>query len=316
MNAQSPVLRTPHSKSAFTLIELMVSIAVLGLLGGMVMQLLGSASRLTTNSRKTGDCDTEARFVMDQISADLSRRVRRPDVDAFVGKEKGDDRLYFFAETPGYSPTLSPQDRSTISLVGYRIQAPATEGGRFTLQRYARALPWESKGNEIAMPFVALTGNPLKPLPATTLMGSSGNGGDGSFPRVLAGNKAEDIYYQTIGENIVRFEISLLRKPDLSNPTRPKNARLLLDSETPKELAEFGFSNISALVISIAVVDTQAGLRVSQATINALELGDTDSAVFPKYPLDQWNQAFQSKSSSLPKALSNGIRFYQRAIQM
>jgi prepilin-type N-terminal cleavage/methylation domain-containing protein len=316
MNAQSPPPRTLHAKSAFTLIELMVSIAVLGLLGGMVMQLLGSASRLTTNSRKTGDCDTEARFVLDQISADLSRRVRRPDVDAFVGKEKGDDRLYFFAETPGYSPTLSAQDRSTISLVGYRLQAPATEGGRFSLQRYARALPWGSTASEAAMPFVVLTGTPRKPLPATTLKGTTGTGAGGSFPKVLAGDKAEDIYYQTIGENIVRFEISLLRKPDLSNPLRPKDARLLLDAETPNELAEFGFSNISALVITIAVVDMQAGLRATQATINGLELGDTIPTTFPLYPLDQWNQTFQTKASSLPKTLSSGIRFYQRAIQM
>ena len=316
MNAQSPVPRTVQAQSGFTLIELMVSIAVLGLLGGMVMQLLGSASRLTTNSRKTGDCDTEARFVLDQISADLSRRVRRPDVDAFVGKEKGDDRLYFFGETPGYSPTLTAQDRSTISLVGYRLQQPTTQGNRFALQRYARALPWESTAKETAMPFVVLAGNPREPLPATTLKGSSGTGTGGSFPSVLAGDKAEDIYYQTIGENIVRFEISLLRKPDLSNPSRPKDARLLLDSETPNELAAFGFSNISALVISIAVVDTQAGLRVSQATINALELGDTNPTAFPLYPLDQWNQAFQAKAGSLPKALSSGIRFYQRAIQL
>jgi hypothetical protein len=90
----------------------------------------------------------------------------------------------------------------------------------------------------------------------------------------------------------------------------------LSDLETPDELAEFGFSNLSALIITIAVVDSQAGLRASQDTIKTLELGDTDSAAFPEYPLDQWNKTFQTKASSLPKALSSGIRFYQRAIQL
>ncbi len=316
MDAHLPVHRSSRASAAFTLIELMVSIAVLGLLGGMVMQLLGSASRLTSNSRKTGDCDTEARFVLDQISADLSRRVRRPDVDAFVGKLKGDDLLYFFGETPGYSPTLTAQERSTISLVGYRLKAPTEEGGHYALQRYARALPWASTTKDIAMPFVVLTGTPSKPLPATTLSGSSGTGAGGSFPKVLSQDKAEDVYYQTIGENIVRFEISLLRKPNFSNPAKPVPARLLSDAEVPAELAQYGFSNISALIVTIGVVDAQSSLRVSASAINSLELSDTMPAGFPLYPLDQWNKVFLGKLNSLPKTLSGGLRFYQRAIQM
>lgn len=308
--------RSSRSNAGFTLIELMVSIAVLGLLGGMVMQLLGSASRLTSNSRKAGDCDTEAHFVLDQISADLSRRVRRPDVDAFVGKTKGDDRLYFFAETPGYSPSLTAQERSTISLVGYRLQPPAQDGGRYILQRYARALPWASTSTEVAMPFVVLTGNPSKPELATTLAGSNGTGTGGSFPKVLGQDKAEDIYYQTVGENVVRFEISLLRKPNFSNPARPVAARLLADTEIPQELAQYGFSNISSLIVTIAVIDTQSGLRTSTSAINGLELPDTTPADFPLYPLDQWNKAFLGKINSLPKPLSSGLRFYQRAVQM
>jgi prepilin-type N-terminal cleavage/methylation domain-containing protein len=315
MKARLLLNRSPHAANAFTLIELMVSIAVLGLLGGMVMQLLASATRITSNSRRVGDCDTEARFALDQISADLSRRVRRPDVDAFVAKLKGDDRLYFFAETPGYSPNLSSQDRSTISLVGYRLQVPSEAGGRYLLQRYARALPWTSTATEAAMPFVVLTGTPpTKPLAATTLGGSTGTGSGGSFPKVLGQDKAEDIYYQTVGENIVRFEISLLRKPNLSNPARPVAARLLSDAEIPAELAQFGLSNIASLVVTIAVIDDQASLRISTGAINSLELQDTVPADFPLYPLDQWNKSLLAKINSLPKNLAGGLRFYQRVI--
>lgn len=308
--------RPAPPNAGFTLIELMVSIAVLGLLGGMVMQLLGSASRLTTNARKAGDCDTEARFVLDQISADLSRRVRRPDVDACLSKNKGDDRLYFFAETPGYSPKLAAQERSTASLVGYRLMAPAEEGGRYTLQRYARALPWTSTETETAMPFVVLTGTPPKPLPATTLGGVSGAGTGGSFPKVVTQDKSEDIYYQTLGENIVRFEISLLKKPDLSNRDRPRPARLLTDAEIPAELAQYGFSNVSALIVSIAVLDSQASARISATAIDGLALQDSVPTDFPLYPVDQWNKAFLGKINSLPKNLAGGLRFYQRSIQM
>lgn len=233
-----------------------------------------------------------------------------------MGKTKGDDRIYFFAETPGYSPTLTAQERSTISLVGYRLQAPAQDGGRYTLQRYARALPWSSTSTEVAMPFVVLTGSPSKPVPATTLAGSSGTGTGGSFPKVLSQDKAEDAYYQTVGENIVRFEISLLRKPNFSNPAKPVAARLLTDTETPAELAQYGFSNISAVVVTIAVIDTQSSMRASTSVINELELPDTTPADFPLYPLDQWNKAFLGKINSIPKSLSGGLRFYQRVVQM
>jgi prepilin-type N-terminal cleavage/methylation domain-containing protein len=316
MALHSSLPRNRRGTSAFTLIELMVSIAVLGLLGGMVMQLLGSASRLTSNSRKTGDCDTEARFVLDQISADLSRRVRRPDVDAFVAKLKGDDRLYFFSETPGYSPKLALQDRSTVSLVGYRLQAPSNAGGSYILQRYARALPWVGTTTETAMPFVVLSGNPPKPLPATTLAGASATGAGGSFPRVLGQDSGEDIYYQTIGENIVRFEVSLLRKPNLSNPARPVAARLLSDAEIPVELSQFGFSNISAIVVTIAVVDSESKNRLSPSLIDSLAFQDTTPADFPLYPLDRWNSSFTAKAATLPKAVTGGLRLYQRIIQM
>lgn len=316
MAARKFIHRKSSADAGFTLIELMVSIAVLGLLGGMVMQLLGSASRLTTNSRKTGDCDTEARFVLDQISADLSRRVRRPDVDAFVAKLKGDDRLYFFSETPGYSPTLKAQERSTVSLVGYRLQVPTSGGGPYTLQRYARALPWASTPSETALPFVVLSGTSNNPLPATTLAGASQTGSGGTFPKVLGQDKSEDIYYQSIGGNVIRFEISLLRKPNLSTPAKPVPARVLADAEIPLELSKFGFSNVSAVIVTIAVVDPGASLRTTSSTVEGLALQDTNPTDFPLYPLDKWNKTFLSKAGSLPKPLANGVRFYQRIIQM
>ena len=280
------------------------------------MQLLGSASRITSNSRKIGDCDTEARFVLDQISADLARRVRRPDVDAYIAKLKGDDRLYFFSETPGYSPSLAAQNRSTVSLVGYRVLPPANAGGSYVLQRYARSLPWVSTSSEKAMPFVVLTGNPPQPLASTTLAGASSDGTGGSYPKVLSQDNSENIYYQTVGENIVRFEISLLRKPNLSDPSAPVAARLLNDTEIPAELSRFGFSNISSLIITIAVVDSDSKMRISPSMVDSLALQDTNPTDFPLYPLDQWNRSFLAKANSLPKTIAGGIRFYQRVIQL
>ena len=302
----------------------MVSISVLAVLGGLVAQLMSSTSRLTANSKQSSECDTEARYALTQISADLARRVRRPDVDALVKKMVGNDEMFLFSETSGYAPNLTdPSDankstnRSPISLVGYRVQT-VEKGGLplMELQRYARALPWTSTSDDKALPFVVLTGSPPSPLPASTLAGTDGKGGGGSFPEAVAGAQSESLYFQPIAQNIIRFEISLLRKPDMSDPAAPKAARLLSDAEIPGELSKNGFSNISAIVVSLAILDTQSAAKTRPQDIDELDLEDSNSNDFPEYPVDKWNTKFKEKISSLPRYLASGIHFYQRVIAL
>lgn len=320
--------RSPQRlKQGFTLVELMVSITVLAMLGGLVMQLMGSASKLTSTSKLSSDCDTEARYALNQIAADLAHRVRRPDVDAFVDKATGDDRIYFFSETPGYSPTLSATERSDVSLVGYRIKGSKNTFGKtvYKLERYARALPWNAD-KETPMPFVILDSSG-KPLPASTLVGKGG-GSNGSFEKVTTQAASEDLYYQPIAENVVRFEISLLHKPiqPIANSqtftpswilpdAKLKNAA---DSASPNdnELSRNGFANISAVVVTLAVLDSQNALKVTEDDITQTKskLDDTAPNDFPKYPLDSWNSTFLSNANSWKKPITNGLRFYQRVI--
>lgn len=300
--------------SGFTLVELMVSISVLAILGGLVAQLMSSASRLTSTSKQSSDCDTEARYALSQISSDLARRVRRPDVDAFVGKADGNDKFFLFSEVAGYAPTLDAVSRSTVSLVGYRIKTVPKGIGAQTgleLQRYARALPWVvSEGNK-PLPFITISGTPPVPFPASTLAGTNGKGAGGSFPTVLADDPTEDVYFQTLAQNVVRFEVSLLKKWDGTN-----EAKLLADAEIPIELSTNGFSNITAIIISIAVLDSRNALKVTQADIDKLVLENTDPTSSTKYPLDKWNETLKEKINSLPKPLVNGIHFYQRVISL
>ena len=302
----------------------MVSITVLAMLGGLVMQLMGSASKLTSTSKLSSDCDTEARYALNQIAADLAHRVRRPDVDAFIDKATGDDRLYLFSETPGYSPTLSATERSNVSLVGYRIKESKTTFGKtvYKLERYARALPWNA-GTETPMPFVILDSSG-KPLPASTLVGKGGGSG-GSFEKVTSQAASEDLYYQPIAENVMRFEISLLHKPIATSPTSTAawivpDAKLTKAADTAapneNELSRYGFANISAVVVTLAVLDSQNAIKVTDDDITQLKskLDDTAPNDFPKYPLDSWNSTFISNANSWKKPITNGLRLYQRVI--
>ena len=310
--------------AGFTLVELMVSISVLAVLGGLVAQLMSSTSRLTANSKQSSECDTEARYALSQISADLSRRVRRPDVDALVKKKAGNDEFFLFSETAGYAPNLTEakdaskaKNRSTVSLIGYRIQ-PVQKGGitLMELQRYARALPWTSTSNDKALPFVSMSGSPAVPLPASTLAGTDGQGAGGSFPEVVNGVATEDIYYQPIAQNVVRFEVSVLYKPDMSDQAAPKQAFLLSDAKVVEEISRNGFSNISAIVVSLVILDAQSAVKTKQQDIDDLELEDSNPSDFPEYPADRWNAKFKEKLPKLPKHLASGIHFYQRVISL
>lgn len=302
----------------------MVSISVLAMLGGLVAQLMSSTSKLTSNSKQASEADTEARYALSQMSADLGRRVRRPDVDALVKKTDGNDELFFFSETSGFAPALTdpsdpskPANRSPISLIGYRIAKVQKGAFQFyELQRYARALPWVSADQDKAMPFIILTGTPPAPLPSSILAGSDGKGMQGSFPKAVGGDPEEERFFQPIAQNVIRFEVSVLQKPvkDPSDPTKYLAAKLLSDDQIRTELSTNGFANIASVVISLAIVDTQCAAKLTEQDLGALNLQNTSTVDFPMYPVEKWNEMLKQNVSALPKYLRSGIHFYQRVI--
>ena len=314
MNTSRTVHASPRVRSSgFTLIELLVAVSVLAILCSLVLQLMSSTTKLTGNSRQATDCDTEARYALNQIAADLTHRIRRQDVDSFVNKKAGDDRLYFFAETPGYAPELDPAQRSNISLVGYRL---LQRERNFTLQRYARALPWITDGANVAMPYVLMDATTNMSVGATTLVGA--------FPKIDSDDASEDDFYQTIGENIVRFEVSLIQKPTTSGLTSAPAVMLADGKKIEEELPNYGLTRISAVVITLAIIDPQNMARLGPEPIKAFvssEIFDTQppdsgSGSGLKLPLEAWNHEFVSQMATLPKPLSLGLRFYQRVINL
>jgi prepilin-type N-terminal cleavage/methylation domain-containing protein len=303
------------SSSGFTLLELMVAISILVMLCGLVMQLMGSATRLTSTSKQASDCDAEARFALAQVAHDLGHRIRRSDVDAFVDKSKGNDRFFFFSETPGWAPNLREQDKpSTASLVGYRVYNPPGTSS-YQLQRLAKGLPWTSS-TERSLPFVALD-SIQRPIPSTTLAGPGGNGAGGTFPNVLTNKQSEDRFYQVLAENVIRFEVTLLRKPDPLNPSLLNASPVIPNNETVIELASYGFSRLSAVVISLAIVDSQNMAKLSAEDLAPMNsFGDTNPTEYPLLPVDLWNTTFSQQSSGWARPLKSGIRFYQRTISL
>src|ERR1700730_13141162 len=105
--------RTPSSgkaTTAFTLLELLISMAVLTLLILFVTKLVDSATTTTTASHKHMDADSQARLVFSRLAYDIAGIIKRRDLDAIFSKQLGNDKMFFFSEAPAYfsnSPSTS-----------------------------------------------------------------------------------------------------------------------------------------------------------------------------------------------------------------
>src|SRR5437879_1770459 len=94
-----------QSAAGFTLVEMLVSTAVLVLLILVVTQLVNSTALTATGSRKHTDADGQARMIFDRMANDFGRMVIRKDVDYLFTKQAGNDGMVFYSEAPAYFGT-------------------------------------------------------------------------------------------------------------------------------------------------------------------------------------------------------------------
>lgn len=100
----------------FTMLELLVAMAVLALLMLLVIQIVGLSSSAVSGSSKKMDSVAAGRFVLDRLGADLAARLRREDAGSSFAKANGSDALVFFSEVGGYA---GPRQ---LAAVGYRMK--------------------------------------------------------------------------------------------------------------------------------------------------------------------------------------------------
>ncbi len=75
--------------AGFTLIEVVVAVAVLTILTVLVAQLTKSASTITRVGVKRINTDTQARAVLDRIGVDISNMIKRTDLDYYIKQPTG-----------------------------------------------------------------------------------------------------------------------------------------------------------------------------------------------------------------------------------
>src|ERR1035441_2337099 len=120
-----------HSRRAgFTLVELLVAIAVLAIILVAAATILSTTAALTTVTNKHMDANDQARMVFDRLGNDFARMVRRKDVDYIFWKNTPstttgtNDTMYFYTEGASYFDTSA----YTTVATGYSTSTPPGPG--------------------------------------------------------------------------------------------------------------------------------------------------------------------------------------------
>ena len=273
-------------RAAFTLAELLVSIAVLVGLVLLFSRLFVSASTLITSGNKRMETDGQVRPLFERLAADLARMNKRSDLDFFGkgtaapnsigGAMPGNDQFAFYSAVPGYHASSSSP--GPISLIAYRIN-------RSTLERMAKGLLWNGASS---------TDVPVVFLPLTI-----------SSTWTSATNSAADSDYELIGQYVFRFEYYYVLKNGAvaSIPWDVASGHAAVN----------GLQDVSAISICLAALDSKSRLLTSDTDLNtlALAMDDFSPSMNPGELLTQWQSALYS-ATGIPRPALSAVRLYER----
>lgn len=277
-------------RAAFTLTELLVSVAVLVALVLLFSRLFLSASAITASGNKRMETDGQVRPLFERLAADLAQMARRTDLDFFGkgttapnsigGTMSGNDQFAFYSAVPGYH--ASSGSPGPISLIAYRINTN-------TLERMAKGLLWNGASS---------TDAPVVFLPLTI-----------SSTWASATNSANDSDYELIGPHVFRFEYYYVLKNGAVGAI-PWDA-------ASGHLAANGLQGVSAISICLAALDSKSRLLTSDPDLSALALAmnDFSPSMNPGELLTQWQSALYS-ATGIPRSALSAVRLYERTFAL
>ena len=286
MEASLGSMRSPGipRSAGFTLVELLVAMSVMAVLLAIVSQIVGSAATLTGLSSAHQEADIRARNFFSRMDIDFREMLRRKDVDYYLKDtarpQPGNDRMAFYSDVPGYYPPSN--EPGPLSLVAYRVgNVPEGLNG---VERMGKGLSWHGG---------AAGEHPIVFLPQTIAA---------TWPAVT--DDRPDSNYEEMGRGIFRFEYYyVLRSGMLSAvPWDANEGHDAID----------GLTDVSAVVVVIAVVDSAAGLHITNNQLEALaqSMRDFDSSMQMGDIEKYWQDAVAS--GGLPPLVAKTIRIYRR----
>ncbi len=311
--------------SAFTLVELLVSVATVTLLILIVVSMTNSASTLINFDNKKMDADGEARTVFDRMAGDFDAMVKRSDVDYQfnnrANEQNGSATLFFYSEAPAILASANVADNSSASLVGYRINS------LYQLERLGKGLQWSPNastskdGAADGMTYLTYADYPITsasvPVAGSTLTGA--------FSSVVSVG-SRDSNYHVIGDGVFRFDFWFLLKPYTKSDGTYLPAiysNYPYDVRRPGHTSTYcvGVEDVQAIVVVIAILDT-ASRRLLPAGINWNNIVDAfqDPADPFAAPVPTWegtaNTGVLVSKAGIPKPVAAQVRVYKRTFNL
>lgn len=265
-------------RGAFSLVEVLVAMAVFLFMAVMVASITGGVSQIAGQSQRRMSVDGGVRQSLSRISADFSRAIIRSDLPFRIEKKPGNDSLIFLAAAEGYSAGRG------ITMLGYQV---ANE----SLQRGAEATTWTSNGSS-ALSFTSVT----------NAAASS------SYLTIDSAN------YEILEPDIFRMEVAFLMGDGTIQSTVGTNAGsttyIASFASTPRTASS---NAIRAVIVTVAAVDSRARKLMTPSEYSQLADNFSDATVGSD-PLTAWKGYLTNSPVVLPQQFREGIRIYQRYI--
>jgi prepilin-type N-terminal cleavage/methylation domain-containing protein len=298
--ATEPVV-VRHSIRAFTLVELLIAISLLGLLTLLLSRLFNTAASTTSASTQRMESEGQIRPLLDRMATDFAQIPKRADLDfygkgtATGGTMSGNDRIAFFSMVPGDYPSTGSE--SPFSVIAYKVNSSvaAANATVYTrLQRMARGLLMNGDSSAISDGPL-----PFSPINISTV-----------WPGVSS-NAATDAKYEVAGPQVFRFEYYYLL-------TNGRFSITPWDPSLPGHTAPDGMRDVAAIVVAVATLDSRSRVLLSNSQVAAIAgtLVDYVPGNGPGWLLTQWQDTLNSQSSpsiqGMPRSILSGVRLYER----
>jgi prepilin-type N-terminal cleavage/methylation domain-containing protein len=297
---------TPH---AFTLAEILISIAVLGLIVVFLARSVNSLNLIATAATKRIETEAQVRPLFDRMAIDYAQMVKRADVDFFGkgtvggGTMAGNDRVAFFSMVPGDNPSTG--SASPFSLISYKINssvAAANTAVYTRMQRMARGLLMNGDANANNGFSPSVSDGPIifSPISIQAIWNTT-----------VTSNATTDSKHELIGPNIIRFEYYYL----LANGAF---SIVPWDSNIAGHTAPAGLRDVAAIVVAVAAIDPKTRALFSNSTVATIAgtLIDYSTGHGPGWLAKQWRSALDNPASptvkNLPASAVRAIRVSER----
>jgi prepilin-type N-terminal cleavage/methylation domain-containing protein len=294
---------------AFTLVEMLVAIAVLATLILLITRLVDSAATITTLAHKRMDTEEHARPLLDRMAVDFAQMVKRLDVSFYLkaggssnamsgGGAGVNDQLAFFTSVPGYYPS-SLSYNSAVSLTAYRINADPNSAAYNKLERMGKGLALNAAyATQIPILFLDSATSP------TTTIDNTWPAATRPYPDA---SYSTDSDYEIAGPQVFRLEYYCLYNA-------PDGGTALVDyPSTWTSVDHIAINDVAAIVVAIAVIDSKSKVLLSNSQLSALagRLVDYSSGWAPGELLSRWQTTLDGVTD-MPRPAISGVRLYER----